>query len=92
MDILFNGVGIDCNREDLEASIVCPNLGREKGITVINETYYSVSIFGEVRKLKLMKVLELFEILHLEKWNKSGSLQGFAWNQGFIKSWSSSRN
>lgn len=48
MDILFNGVGVDCNREELEASIVCPNLKSQKGITVVNDTYYSVSLFGDV--------------------------------------------
>lgn len=46
MDILFNGVGIDCNTEELEASIVCPNFASEKQIKVINSTYYSISLLG----------------------------------------------
>lgn len=50
MDVLFNGVGVDCDREELEASIVCPNFAKEKGITVVNETYFSVSLFGMVKK------------------------------------------
>lgn len=50
MDILFDGVGIDCNREELEASVVCPNLASEKQIKVINDTFYSISLFGGVSK------------------------------------------
>ena len=49
MDILFDGVGINCDLEDLEASIVCQNLESEKSVTKINDTYYAVSIFGSVR-------------------------------------------
>jgi len=48
MDLLFNGVGVDCNREELEASIVCPQIAAEKNIKKINETYFSISLFGEV--------------------------------------------
>lgn len=48
MDLLFRGVNIDCNREELEASVVCPQMGNEKGIHKINDTFYSVSLFGAV--------------------------------------------
>jgi hypothetical protein len=54
MDIFFRGIGIDCNITDpeaLEASVVCPQLGMEKSIHKINETYFSVSIFGQVSSL-----------------------------------------
>ena len=48
MDLLFNGVGIDCNREELEASVVCPQLANEKNLKKINDTYFLISLFGEV--------------------------------------------
>jgi hypothetical protein len=48
MDLLFNGVGIDCDREEMEASIVCGQLGSEKGIMKVNDTYFAVSMFGDV--------------------------------------------
>lgn len=48
MDLLFKGVGVDCNREDLEASVVCPQIVNEKNINKINETYFTISLFGAV--------------------------------------------
>ena len=53
MDLLFNGIGVDCNREELEASIVCPEMANEKGIKKINDTHFSISLFGEVSNLNM---------------------------------------
>ncbi|KAG5684952.1 hypothetical protein PVAND_014159 [Polypedilum vanderplanki] len=47
MDLLFNGVGIDCDREEMEAGIVCGQLPTEKGINKVNETYFTISMFGD---------------------------------------------
>ncbi|KAL7029807.1 hypothetical protein ACKWTF_006372 [Chironomus riparius] len=55
MDLLFNGVGVDCNREDLEASIVCPQIANEKNIKKINDTYFTISLFGESNGTSLGK-------------------------------------
>jgi hypothetical protein len=57
MDLLFNGVVIDCNvdeDEDLEAVVICPQLGSEKGVKKINDTYFSISILGDVSVIKFM--------------------------------------
>jgi hypothetical protein len=60
MDILFNGVGVDCNRQELEASLVCPNLANEKSLTMVNSTYFTVSLFGKVSEIKITKNVKIF--------------------------------
>jgi hypothetical protein len=51
MDILFDGVGFNCDGEDFSAKAVCAAIkseGIEKGIRVHNETFVSFSILGGV--------------------------------------------
>ena len=48
MDILFNGVGIDCSSEEFEASSFCGAMSNEKAIKVVNDTYLQFSILGGV--------------------------------------------
>lgn len=48
MDILFNGVGIDCSSEEFEAASFCSAMGNEKAIKVVNDTYLQFSILGGV--------------------------------------------
>lgn len=48
MDILFDGVGIDCSSEQFEARSLCSVMEGEKAIKVVNETYLLFSILGGV--------------------------------------------
>lgn len=48
MDILFNGVGIDCSSEEFEASSFCGAMENEKAIKVVNDTYLKFSVLGGV--------------------------------------------
>lgn len=48
MDILFDGVAIDCSSEEFEASSVCSALGNEKAIKTVNDTHLSFSVLGGV--------------------------------------------
>lgn len=48
MDILFDGVGIDCSSEQFEASSFCSAMENEKAINVVNDTYLTFSILGSV--------------------------------------------
>lgn len=56
LDLLFRGVVVNCDREDLEASIVCPQMGNEKGIQKLNDTFFAVSFFGDVSFFFLTRV------------------------------------
>ncbi|KAL7031976.1 hypothetical protein ACKWTF_007190 [Chironomus riparius] len=46
MDILFDGVPIDCNHDEFEATTFCSKLESEKGFKIINETHLAFSILG----------------------------------------------
>lgn len=48
MDILFNGIGIDCDHTEWEATSFCGALQNEKGFRVVNDTYLTFSILGGV--------------------------------------------
>lgn len=48
MDILFNGIGIDCSSDEFEASSFCGAMGNEKAINVVNDTYLTFSVLGPV--------------------------------------------
>lgn len=48
MDILFDGVGIDCSSQAFEARSLCSVMEGEKAIKVVNETYLRFSILGGV--------------------------------------------
>lgn len=48
MDLLFNGIGIDCSSEEFEAASFCGSLSNEKAINVVNNTYLTFSILGPV--------------------------------------------
>jgi scavenger receptor class B, member 1 len=49
MDILFNGVDFNCDGDDFSVQAVCAAIKSEgKGVVVHNETFFSVSILGDV--------------------------------------------
>lgn len=48
MDILFDGVGIDCSSEEFEARSFCSVMESQKAIKIVNETYLLFSILGGV--------------------------------------------
>lgn len=48
MDILFDGVGIDCSSEEFEAVSFCSVMSNQKAIKVVNATYLLFSILGGV--------------------------------------------
>lgn len=48
MDILFDGVGIDCSSDQFEARSFCSVMEGEKAIKVVNATYLRFSILGGV--------------------------------------------
>lgn len=48
MDILFDGVPIDCNHDEFEATTFCSKLETERGFKIINETHLAFSILGGV--------------------------------------------
>ena len=48
MDLLFYGYGVDCDREEAEAGIICTMVGTKRGVKQLNETYYAVSLLGGV--------------------------------------------
>lgn len=48
MDILFNGIGIDCSSEMFEAKSFCSAMENEKAINVVNDTYLTFSILASV--------------------------------------------
>lgn len=50
MDILFNGIGIDCNHTEFEAISFCEKIKAEaKGLKIVNDTYIEFSVLGGVR-------------------------------------------
>lgn len=48
MDILFDGIGIDCSSQEFAARSLCSVMEGEKAIKVVNETYLLFSILGGV--------------------------------------------
>lgn len=48
MDILYDGVGIDCSSDDFTAKSMCAKLENEKGFKIINDTYLTFSILAGV--------------------------------------------
>lgn len=49
MDILFNGVGFNCDGNDFASKAVCAAIKSEgQGVKIVNETYFSVSLLGHV--------------------------------------------
>jgi hypothetical protein len=66
MDMLFHGVGIDCDRTELEASIVCPELKEISVMDVVNETYYMFSLFGKVSCFLMNKKFFFTFLYHRE--------------------------
>jgi hypothetical protein len=48
MDILFNGIPIDCSIDDFSAQSLCSALENEKAIKIINETHLAFSILDGV--------------------------------------------
>lgn len=70
MDILFDGVAIDCSSDQFEAASVCSALGNERAIKTVNDTHLSFSVLGGVSCIndnvdrKLIK-----SIIYALKWN-----------------------
>lgn len=51
IDILFNGITLDCSSEEYEVGAICSEFSGDgyKQIKPINDTAYSFSLFGNVR-------------------------------------------
>lgn len=48
-DVLFDGIDVNCDTMEFSAKAICSTLESEaKGIKVINETFFKLSIFGSV--------------------------------------------
>jgi hypothetical protein len=48
MDILFNGIAIDCSNDAFEAKSLCVKLESEKGFKIINDSFIAFSMLGSV--------------------------------------------
>lgn len=49
MDVMFDGIGINCDTNEFSVKAVCSTLqGEVSGIKIINDTYYEISLFGAV--------------------------------------------
>lgn len=50
MDILFDGIPLDCTSDDFEVAAACAEFssGEHKAIQPFNETFYKFSLFGGV--------------------------------------------
>lgn len=49
MDILFNGVGFNCDGPDFTAKTICEAIKSEgQGVKVVNETFFEISLLGHV--------------------------------------------
>lgn len=54
MDVLFNGLGFNCDGSDFASKAVCAGIKSEgQGVNIVNETYFSVSILGHVSLLTM---------------------------------------
>lgn len=54
LDILFDGIPVDCSGDSFEAQAVCSvfSTGEVKAVTPYNETFYKFSLFASVRFFK----------------------------------------
>jgi hypothetical protein len=52
IDLLFNGVEFDCDREESEAGVICTMLGSKRGVKQINDTYFAFSLLGSVSSFR----------------------------------------
>lgn len=51
MDILFDGIDINCDTQEFSAKAICASLQSEaKGLTMFNDTFFKLSLFGAVSK------------------------------------------
>lgn len=54
MDVLFNGIDINCDTQEFSAKAVCSSLESEtKGLHIVNETFFKISMFGMVNITKI---------------------------------------
>lgn len=50
MDVLFNGIFVDCGSTEFPAGTVCELMKSEgKGVQVVNVTHFKFSLFGTVK-------------------------------------------
>ncbi|XP_070502419.1 sensory neuron membrane protein 1-like [Chironomus tepperi] len=84
MDLLFNGVEVDCDIEETAAGIICSMLGTNKGIQQINETYFAFSLLGgknatSLGKLKINRgIKNVFDIGKVMSYDDSNSSKAFS--------------
>jgi hypothetical protein len=87
MDILFDGLGIDCTSDEFEAKSFCGAMENEKAIKVVNDTYLKFSVLGAVSCLFITKsrrrpqFLEIKLKIHcrLGECNQCGTLRSLSW-------------
>lgn len=53
MDILFDGIPIDCSSDDFQAEAVCTVLGSSKAIRPLNSTHYLFSLLAQTNATDL---------------------------------------
>jgi hypothetical protein len=69
MDILFDGVAIDCSGENFLVKTACVQMKEKDEIRSINETHLAFSVFGRVSlpheevKQKIIKKLYVFYLV-----------------------------
>lgn len=50
MDILFDGVGVDCSADDQTTKAVCLTFDGNKAVRKVDEIHYAFSLFGGVSR------------------------------------------
>lgn len=54
MDLLFDGIYVDCSSQDFAAKALCSGMDSEGAVMPHNETHYKFSFFGMVSKRSVM--------------------------------------
>lgn len=76
MDILFNGVPIDCSGDSFPAKSLCSRLENEKPIKVINQTHLAFSVLSGVSYVKLIFLLLIIENTNVYNFNDYSKANG----------------
>lgn len=66
MDLLFNGVSLDCSSDDKPTVGMCMNLEEAAAIKKIDDTHLSFSLFGGVSE-SIVFLKEYFALQFFEK-------------------------
>lgn len=50
MDLLYDGVAIDCSSDEMTTVAICTTFADNKGLRKVNDTHYAFSLFAGVSK------------------------------------------